>query len=178
MLYILPGDDKSGYHSSFITKNRNRPLACWFVSSHWCIKDSSLVLCHLTELKKNMLFFLKIIEKSKRKALQFVLSYTGKSSQLFNEQDDLDDARKNTAVWCGNVKKLNFVAAILDFWRPYLIDLISLYSISIVCTNFGTFKTKWTVDTPVMIFYHCFTMQTGSSYCKLFLKFSSNVDQI
>ena len=44
----------------------------------------------------------------------------------------LDNAREITAVWCGNFKKLNFVAVILDFWRPSWIDngyLISLYSI-------------------------------------------------
>ena len=31
------------------------------------------------------------------------------------KQGDLDDAREITAVWCWNVKKINFVAAILDF---------------------------------------------------------------
>ena len=48
------------------------------------------------------------------------------------KQGDLDDAREITAVWCWNVKKLNF-AAILDFWQPcwidyrYLINLNSMY---------------------------------------------------
>ena len=86
--------------------------------------------------------------------------------ELYIKQGDLDDAREITAVWWGNVKKLNFVAAILDFWRPSWIDngyLISLYSISIISTNFGTFITKWTIDTPIVIFSHFFTMQTGSS---------------
>ena len=44
-------------------------------------------------------------------------------------------------------KTLNFVAATLDFWLPYLIDngyLISLYSIysNYHFTNYGTFITK------------------------------------
>ena len=36
------------------------------------------------------------------------------------KQGDHDDAREITAVWCSNVKKLNFVEAILDFWRAFL----------------------------------------------------------
>ena len=47
---------------------------------------------------------------------------------------DLHGAWEITVVWCWNVKeKLNFLAAILDFWRPswiyngYLISLYSIY---------------------------------------------------
>ena len=50
-------------------------------------------------------------------------------------------------------------------WRPSWIDngyLISLYSISIICTIFCTFITKKTIDTPIVIIYHFLTMQTGS----------------
>ena len=70
------------------------------------------------------------------------------------------------------LKKLNFVAALLDFLRPSWINnwyLISLYSIygNIICTNFGTFITKWTIDTPIVIFYQFFIMQTGSSYLQI-----------
>ena len=49
-----------------------------------------------------------------------------------SEQGDLDDAREITAVWCENVKKLNFVAPILDFWQPSWIgngEFLTLYSI-------------------------------------------------
>ena len=46
---------------------------------------------------------------------------------------------------------LNFVAAILDFWWPPLIDNRSfppctLYMVTIICTNFGAFITKSTID--------------------------------
>ena len=49
-----------------------------------------------------------------------------------DKQGNLKDAREITAVWCWNVKKNKFVAAILDFWRPSWIDngeFLTLYSI-------------------------------------------------
>ena len=52
--------------------------------------------------------------------------------KIEKKQGDLDEAQEITAVWCGNVKKLNFVAAILDFWRPSWIgneEFLKLYSI-------------------------------------------------
>ena len=71
-------------------------------------------------------------------------------------------------------KKLNFLAAILDFWRPSWIYngyLISLYSI---CGNKQLFVpilllfiTKWTIVTPIVIFYHFCIMQTRSSYLQI-----------
>ena len=45
----------------------------------------------------------------------------GEKKKKKEKQGDLDDAREITVVWCWNVKKkLNFVAAILEFWRPFL----------------------------------------------------------
>ena len=41
-------------------------------------------------------------------------------NNIIIKQGDHDDAREITALWCWNVKKLNFVAAILDFWRAFL----------------------------------------------------------
>ena len=53
---------------------------------------------------------------------------------------------------------LGFLAAILDW---HWVHACSLYQ------SFGTFMTKWTVDTPIVIFYHFFTMPTGSSYLQI-----------
>ena len=39
--------------------------------------------------------------------------------------------------------------------------------VTIICSNFGNFITKWTIDTPIVIFYHFFTMQTGNSYLQI-----------
>ena len=96
-------------------------------------------------------------------------------------QGDLDDALEITAVWCRNVKKtelngghLGVLAAILD-WQWIL---ISLYSKSIICTNFGTFITKWTIDTHIVIFYHFSQSRQQVVICKLFHKSSINFDQI
>ena len=60
--------------------------------------------------------------------LQIDLNYTYQINALYaychgftdynvykEQQRDLDDAREITAAWCGNVKKINFVAVILDF---------------------------------------------------------------
>ena len=91
-------------------------------------------------------------------------------NMLKYKQGDLDDAREITAVWCWNVKKTKFrgghlgiLAAILN-WQWVLHKLV-LYINHF--TNFDTFITKWTIDTPIVIFYHFLTMQTGSSYLQI-----------
>ena len=67
---------------------------------------------------------------------------------------------------------LRFLAAILDFWWPSWIDngyLLSLYSISInYCINFGTFIKKWTIDPPIVIFYHFSQCRPEVVICKSF----------
>ena len=37
----------------------------------------------------------------------------------------------------------------------------------IICTQFGTFITKWTINTPIVIFNHVSIMQNGSSYLSI-----------
>ena len=37
------------------------------------------------------------------------------------------------------------MVAIFDFWRPSWIDMVT-----IICTNFVTFITKWTIDAPII----------------------------
>ena len=60
--------------------------------------------------------------------------------------------------WGEKVKKIEFfLAAILDFWLTSWIDngyLIILYSIygKNHLYHFGTFITKWTINTPIGIF--------------------------
>ena len=64
--------------------------------------------------------------------------------------------------WCaGNhrclmrkCQKTEFCGGHLGFWRPFWIDNGYLISsmVTIICTNFGTFITKWTIDTPIVTF--------------------------
>ena len=64
----------------------------------------------------------------------------------------------------------------MDFWRPSWIDngyFISLYSIY-GSNHLYQFSTKWTIDAPIVIFYHFFIKcRPEVVICKLFHYFSN-----
>ena len=62
-------------------------------------------------------------------------------------------------------KKLNFVAAILD-WEWVFVKHVLYINNLYQYYNTSTFITKWSI-LPFVIFYNFFTIYTGSSYLQI-----------
>ena len=121
------GKSESPDHASAACRSADLPC---IDATHWSYTTWEIKQQREQDMLYFYIFELQVTPKGTNPGLTFLLELIRSKK---TKQGDLDYAREITAVWCGNVKKLNFLTAILFFyWRLSWIDngyLISLYFI-------------------------------------------------
>ena len=127
-------------------------------------KKKNVLLSFSNKFFKNSFFNLTFWENLREKS---ILSLALNPDEILNKGD-----LEINPVWCGNVKILKFMVAILYFWRPSWIDNGYLISLHSIYGNYHLYQF-WNVYHKVKDRYtNChilpfFIMQTGSSYLQI-----------